>query len=193
MISLYMVRHGSTKFDELDKLQGQIDSPLTKEGCADAHVIGKMLRNVSIDVIYSSDLQRARRTAEIIRKTLRFKKQVITSRALREINFGKATGLDRSQVQKQYPHYKKKASCIFPGGESYVQVQKRVLRFVRVLEKKHKGKTVLLVTHRNCIRSLVSITKSRLQRNLSLPIGHRFLANIVLKNGKKVYYKQLYG
>ena len=192
MITLYIVRHGNTTFNARGRLQGQTDSPLTNKGVKDAQAIGKMLRKVHFDAIYSSDLSRARRTAEIIQKTLRMHKRIICLKALREIDYGKATGLKKKDAKIVFPYYKKKASFVFPKGESYQQVKKRVVHVIQSIEKKNQSKTILVVTHAGCIRGLLSeFQKKSLEENLSMPISHRFVARIELRNGMLLRHKKI--
>jgi broad specificity phosphatase PhoE len=194
MLTLYVVRHGTTSFNEKGRLQGQIDSPLTKKGVAEAKASGKKLCGALLDEIYASDLRRTRRTAELIRKTMRFRKRVITVKALREINFGKAAGLSIEEAKRQYPLYKKKAAFVFPDGESYAQVQRRVMHFVHSVEKKHSSQTILFVTHAGCIRGILcSLQRKSLEKNLRMPISHRFIARMILNRGKLMQYEQVRG
>ncbi len=187
MLTFYVVRHGNTKFTTgRNKLQGWLDSPLNKEGRTDAKALGKLLKGVSFDAVYSSDLKRAKQTAELIKRVIRFHKHIKTVRVLREINFGKAAGLDISEVRRQYPLYKKKASFVFPRGESYEGMQQRVMRFVLSLEKKHNRKTLLLATHAGCIRGLLCALKKTSfdKKNLRISISHRLIAKFVINKGK---------
>lgn len=65
-MKLYVVRHGQTIFNTLDKVQGWADTPLTKKGEKDGQEAGKRLKNVAFDVAFSSDTSRAMHTAEYI-------------------------------------------------------------------------------------------------------------------------------
>lgn len=68
-VTLYIARHGKTVFNSLGKVQGWCDSPLTEEGEAVAHNLGKGLREVNFSAVYISDLNRTRQTANILLKS----------------------------------------------------------------------------------------------------------------------------
>lgn len=193
MLTLYITRHGSTRFNEQQKLQGQLDSPLTAKGISDAKIVAKRLKTVQFDAIYSSDLKRAKQTAEIIRKSLRFPKKAISTPLLREIDAGKVSGYSKAEIHRRHPSYKKRASFTFPGGESYVDVQRRVLRFVRLLERQCPDDAVLIVTHGGCIRCLIcGLLGKSLEKNLNMPLSHRFLMKIIISNGRLKAHKRLH-
>ncbi|MBI4149953.1 histidine phosphatase family protein, partial [Candidatus Woesearchaeota archaeon] len=80
MITVYIIRHGNTIFNALRRLQGQLDSPLAKEGINDAKVLGKRLRSIHFDAIIASDLGRAKQTVSIIKKIIKHKKKIILSK-----------------------------------------------------------------------------------------------------------------
>src|SRR3990167_6788870 len=91
LTTFYIVRHGETVFNKKGIMQGNIiDSPLTKIGENQAERVRKKLSKLHFDEIFSSDLFRAKRTAEII--TLERKLAVKTTQALREQNYGRYEG-----------------------------------------------------------------------------------------------------
>jgi len=193
MLTLYIIRHGSTRFNEQQKLQGQLDFPLTAQGTMDAKLMAILLKKVRLDAIYSSDLKRAKMTAEIVRKSLGFPKNIISTPLLREIDAGKVSGYPKAEIHRRYPSYKKQASFTFPGGESYADVQRRVLRFFRLLEKQCPDDVVLIVTHSGCIRSLICGLRGKpLEKYLNMPISHRFLMKMAISNGRLKAYKRLH-
>lgn len=67
-ITFYIVRHGKTLMNSLDRVQGWCDSPLTKEGIEVAEYLGLGLQDINFESVYTSDLRRTRQTAEIILK-----------------------------------------------------------------------------------------------------------------------------
>lgn len=66
VITLYIVRHGKTLLNTLDRVQGWCDSPLTAQGIEVAEFLGAGMHDIHFDAVYSSDLRRTRQTAEII-------------------------------------------------------------------------------------------------------------------------------
>ena len=91
MTEIWIVRHGQTDWNVEGRYQGQADRPLNAVGLAQAQQAAEQLRGRDFAAIYSSDLQRARVTAEIIAGQLGLPVQV--DRRLREVNQGEWEGL----------------------------------------------------------------------------------------------------
>ena len=87
MTRLLLVRHGETEFNSVGRIQGHTDIDLSTKGIRQVELLADYLADEPIDVIYSSDLRRAARSAEIIAS--RLGKKVITRPELREINYGR--------------------------------------------------------------------------------------------------------
>src|SRR3989344_5835107 len=90
LTTFYIVRHGQTEWNTKGLLQGHGDSPLTYLGVKQAEQIRDELKSIHFDAIFSSDLLRAKRTAEIV--ALERKIAVKTTQALRERDFGHFEG-----------------------------------------------------------------------------------------------------
>lgn len=205
MLTFYLVRHGNTEHNWDSKTMGQIDSPLTKKGLKNAKVIAKKIGNLThaykvsnvvvddeLNYIYSSDLGRAFITAHIIAEKLNVERKLRPSKGLREINYGIHANKKKSQVKKQCPKYKKDASYVFPEGESFYQVQKRVVKFIKRLEKKHKNKTLLLVTHSGVIRGIhCHFHGIDLQDHLNMRFSHEYIGKYIINKGKLISYKKI--
>src|SRR5260221_11136106 len=88
--TFYIVRHGQTVWNVEHKMQGHMDSPLTNEGLAQARVLAEQFAPISFDAVFSSDVLRAKRTAEII--AIDKKIVVQTTKLLRESSLGKHEG-----------------------------------------------------------------------------------------------------
>src|SRR5574340_48950 len=88
--TLYIVRHGQTEWNVKKLMQGHTDIPLNKEGETQAREMAKKLRRIHFAAAYSSDLLRAKQTAELI--TLEKKIVVKTTKALRERFYGRLEG-----------------------------------------------------------------------------------------------------
>jgi broad specificity phosphatase PhoE len=126
-------------------IRGWKDVPLDDEGHAQAAVIGRKLKG-KVDVIYSSDLKRARQTADDIGRTNKI--PVKATKGLRPWHVGDYTGKDSGMVSKIL----EKAAIKTPdkpldGGESFNTFKDRFLGTVIEIAKKEKGKRVALVTH----------------------------------------------
>lgn len=87
---LYLVRHGETEWNEKKIIQGHADAPLTSVGIKQIEDVANEFKDVAFDVIFSSDLLRAKRSAEIIR--LERDLAIQTSELLRERTYGHFEG-----------------------------------------------------------------------------------------------------
>lgn len=101
---IYIMRHGTTPYNKEGRLQGQRDIPLSEEGINQAKEAALRLKDIHFDEIYSSDLMRAHKTAEII---ARFHDTggVINDRRLREIGLGTWEGKTYDYLRNNEPDY----------------------------------------------------------------------------------------
>ncbi len=159
MIRLYLIRHGETEFNLQGRIQGQSDSPLTLLGMRQAEAIAKRLSEDRFSAIYSSDLTRARQTAEVIAMTN--SQAVITTPLLREAQFGIIQGMNRMEIEEKYPaemhEWRQNPHTMRPpGAETYQQVVDRCGKFIdEVLQAHEDGSQVLVVCHGGSLRGLI--------------------------------------
>ena len=92
MLKLYLLRHGRTKFNEDEIVQGWNDSPLTREGIYQARCTGYGLKDTHFEKAYSGDTQRQIDTAEAFLSQNRYKTEIIPDYHFREMNYGKFQG-----------------------------------------------------------------------------------------------------
>jgi len=100
-MSIYIVRHGETDWNREGIYQGHTDTPLNEDGRKTAERLGHTLSKIKISCIYSSDLLRARETAEIINRFLNV--PVCYTQDLRELNFGDWTGISIWEMEEKDP------------------------------------------------------------------------------------------
>ena len=137
MSQIIFVRHGETDF--AGSFCGQIDPDLNAAGEIQAEEISRNPRLTGIKAIYSSDLRRARRTAEAI--AARSGAALHLSSELREIAFGEWEGLRWNEIESLYPEEARLWPAEYPnrpapGGESFRDFNQRVLRGIqRILEQ----------------------------------------------------------
>lgn len=92
-ITIWMVRHGKTILNNLDRVQGWADSPLTQEGKRTAEYLGAGLKDIRFDAFYSSDAGRQRETMKIIQRQIGMETAPLTElTGLREVYFGSFEG-----------------------------------------------------------------------------------------------------
>lgn len=101
MTEILLIRHGETDWNVEKRLQGHYDVALNAEGVRQAAALGRVLRDETLDAIFSSDLQRARDTAQAIAALRGMTVQ--TDPGLRERCFGAFEGLIQSEISERYP------------------------------------------------------------------------------------------
>lgn len=147
-----LIRHGETSWNTERRLQGHTDTPLNSRGEIQARQMAQALKNanLSFDILYSSDLQRAVNTANAIEQL--FGVQATIESALRERHFGVLQGLSIEQAPIAHPaiwqaHIARELDHDLAGGESILQFAARVEGVIEKLRMLHSGKTILLVSH----------------------------------------------
>lgn len=140
MTTLLLVRHGETDWNAEGRLQGHSDRPLSEYGRRQARQLAEELEGDEVEAIYSSDLARARETAEIVGERLGI--PVVLEPALREKDWGTWEGL--TAVERDRVEF---------VGESTEAHQERMLRALRRITERHPGDgRVLVVTHGGSMR-----------------------------------------
>lgn len=127
---VYVIRHGESETNKAKKWTGWMDVHLTDKGKDDAKKAGDFLKCISFDKIYSSDLIRARETAEIAIPDHRYE----TSELLREINVGSLAGKPLPVLTEEQRLDIEKNSYMAFGGESKKEFNNRVAGFMKRLE-----------------------------------------------------------
>jgi broad specificity phosphatase PhoE len=148
---LILIRHGETDWNVEGRYQGQADPPLNQRGLAQARQLAQKLRDVGLDVLYSSPLRRALQTAQILAEALDV--PLHTEPRLMEIHQGKWQTLLYTEIAARYPELfdrwqKEPWTVTLPGGENIAQVQERVYAAVDEILSRHEGQCIGMVTHR---------------------------------------------
>lgn len=148
---LLVIRHGETAWNAERRIQGHTDIALNERGQQQALLLATALADSPIDAIYSSDLQRARQTAEAIAAP--HAAPVYTTAELRERHFGHIEGKTFADFEQQHPddalHWRKRTPDWAPpgGGESLVMLRDRIVRQVNAIASQHNGQHVAIVSH----------------------------------------------
>ena len=160
---LYLVRHGETEWNKTGIVMGQSDSLLTETGLGQAETTAQELKGVNFDAIFSSDLHRAHKTAEIIK--LERELVIQTSKALRERTYGSWEGKLGEDYRKNFQHLfdkvkelseeEQKKFRFADDIENDEQVIGRFITQLREIAVAYSNKTVLVVTHGGCIRTFL--------------------------------------
>ena len=138
------VRHGITEWNQLGKIQGITDIPLSAEGLQQARLLANRLATEAgqWNGIYCSDLQRAEQTAEILAERLGI--PLIKDSRLRERSFGQAEGTTEAERLSRWGAEWRR---LVPDQESDEIIRARGHEFVDELAKKHPGEAWIVVTH----------------------------------------------
>lgn len=157
--TIYLIRHGETSWNEKKIVQGQSDIPLNKKGEIQAEQLRKEFKKVHFDAVFSSDLIRAKRTAEII--ILEKKLAVTTTNALRERLFGRFEGKHIAKLRKTFGELmliseEKQKKLALNDLENDEQLVSRLIPFMREVAVAYQGKNVLMVSHGGLLRGFLS-------------------------------------
>ncbi len=146
---IYFIRHGETDFNKEGRMQGHMDIPLNNNGIAQAEMARDELAEFYFDMIYSSPLQRAKKTAEIINEKQNVK--VIIDERIKEINGGELQGKIRKELSEDMElliHNNPESL----GIETSAHLCERVESFFKEIE--NLDKNILIVAHGGVYRAL---------------------------------------
>jgi probable phosphoglycerate mutase len=180
--SILLIRHGATKLNSednsasVDKIRGWLDVPLTAEGRAGAKKTAARLKDSGIEVIVSSDLQRAHDTAKEIAKACGA--DVVTTQKLRPWDLGVMTGQESKTSLPKIEKYVRAPDTVVPKGESFGSFRARALQGLCDVVKGHAGKKIAIVTHHRVERLLEAWTKK------GQPADHDIDVATFLKKGE---------
>lgn len=157
MTEIILARHGETEWNVTDIFRGWTDLDLNANGVKQAELLGKYLSSKKIEAVYSSRLQRALKTAEMIAGYHQL--SVVVAPGLIDVNYGEWQGLSPPQVKDKYPELYREwvnhpQRVKIPGGESLRHVRRRSRRVVSEVISRYRG-TVVLVSHRAVIHVLI--------------------------------------
>jgi probable phosphoglycerate mutase len=165
MTTLYLARHGQTLWNREHRLQGWHDSPLSDLGLQEAAALRERLRNVHLDAIDSSPLGRALRTAEIARGDRDL--AIHPHNGLREIKLGVWEGMVAETARATHPEAFErfwKAPHLYQpvdGGETFQEVQERVVSTLSAIAHARPEQTLLVVTHTIALKVALAYFENR--------------------------------
>ena len=208
MNNLILLRHGQSQWNLENRFTGWEDVPLTALGIEEAKVAGQLMKKntVHIDVIFSSVLQRATKTAELAIKEMNLEQfwsdgQLLMTKdqSLNERDYGDLVGLNKEETANKYGKeqvriWRRSYDVSPPGGESLENVVTRVKPyFINFIEPKiSEGKNVLIVAHGNSLRATmiqVGLYKAEEISKIEISTGRPFV--ITYETGKIVNSKYL--
>ncbi|MGB5473817.1 MAG: histidine phosphatase family protein [Gammaproteobacteria bacterium] len=189
-----VVRHYKTLLNASGRIMGWGDAPRAKDWGDDIAYIDGRLREleISFDRVYSSHLERARRTAMHYARNYSIL-CVHDAAELNEVNYGALYNKSKQWVTKHLPQHKKDPDFVYPEGESFRQMQKRSVDFLLSQNARHPDSTILLVVHAGVIRGFVShFLGLDYASQLKQKVSHRYIGDFTLdRDGNCTRYDEL--
>jgi len=157
---IIFLRHGQAKNNTDRILAGRTEGiPLTEIGIKQAEHTAELLQHMNISAVYSSPIQRAKHTAEIVGKHNSL--DVTIDERLIELDMGKFTGMPYDEIFNSHGNvfmkfYNGELEIAHNGVETFSDVKKRVLGIVDHVIENHPDENVVLVTHMDPIKAMLS-------------------------------------
>ena len=164
MARLILVRHGQSVWNASNRFTGWTDVGLSEQGVEEAEDAGRQLSEIRIDVVHTSDLVRAQRTAEIIMRHNEASEDVPTKYdwRLNERHYGALQGLNKTETAEQHGAeqvhiWRRSFDVAPPEGESLEMTAERTIPYFteEIVPDLVSGKNVLVSAHGNSLRSIV--------------------------------------
>ena len=158
---LLLIRHAQTVWNAAGRVQGQADPPLSERGHEQCRALGLRLAGYGLNALYSSDLERARLTAEAVATATGAPVRLDTG--LREVGLGRWEGASAESLERDDPELfarwtREPSWDVVPGGEGGKAFRQRVLEAMdRVVAGRGDNEAVAVVTHIGVIRLVLSI------------------------------------
>ena len=190
MGQIIFLRHGQAKNNTERILAGRTENiPLTDIGIKQSEHTAKLLEHMNISKIYSSPIQRAKHTAEIAGKHNSL--DVTIDDRLIELDMGKFTGMPYDEILNNHGNvfikfYNGELEIAHNGVETFSEVKKRVLGIVDHVIDKHPDENVLLVTHMDPIKAMLSTIVDLSPTNLYELIIENASLNLFREKNRKI-------
>lgn len=149
MTTIYLARHGETNWNAERRMQGQTDIPLNEKGMSQANACGASLRPGDYDMVISSHLKRASKTAEIINQYLKLPFKHMEDFA--ERYFGDGEGLTMDERTELFPDHE------YPNQEPLEEFTHRVMNGLEKVHAEYADQRVLVVAHGAVINRILSV------------------------------------
>jgi 2,3-bisphosphoglycerate-dependent phosphoglycerate mutase len=164
MTMLVLIRHGQSVWNAANRFTGWTDVELSEKGKIEAADAGIKLADVRFDVVHTSGLIRAQRTADIVmsKNTVSGKISTRVDERLNERHYGDLQGLNKAETAEihgadQVHIWRRSFDVPPPGGESLEMTAERTIPYFveEIIPDLESGKNVLVAAHGNSLRSIV--------------------------------------
>lgn len=185
----FILRHGETPYQlQKEKIIYPWPEPspifLTKRGQEQIKEAGEQLKYKNIDLIFSSDITRAKQTSEIISRKINVKP--IFDIRLREIDYGDYKGKLIKDYKKDFSSLKQRFFKKPKNGESKLDVKNRLIDFFNEINEEYKNKNILIISHQGTLHILEGALMGIKDENL---LGENKVSPLKVGEFKKLEYK----
>jgi 2,3-bisphosphoglycerate-dependent phosphoglycerate mutase len=189
MSNLILIRHGQSVWNAANRFTGWTDVELSEVGVSEAEEAGHSLSSQRIDVVHTSDLIRAQRTAEIIMSLNEASEGYSTKYdwRLNERNYGSLQGLNKAETAEKFGAeqvhiWRRSFDVAPPDGESLEMTAERTIPYFEeeILPDLQEGKGVLVSAHGNSLRSIVMHIEE---------ISPEDIVSLEIQTGSPMFYK----
>ena len=189
MSNLILIRHGQSVWNAANRFTGWTDVELSEVGVSEAEEAGHSLSSQRIDVVHTSDLIRAQRTAEIIMSLNEASEGYSTKYdwRLNERNYGSLQGLNKAETAEKFGAeqvhiWRRSFDVAPPDGESLEMTAERTIPYFEeeILPDLQAGKGVLVSAHGNSLRSIVMHIEK---------ISPEDIVSLEIQTGSPMFYK----
>ncbi|MSR67263.1 2,3-diphosphoglycerate-dependent phosphoglycerate mutase [Candidatus Peribacteria bacterium] len=200
MSTLVLIRHGQSQWNLENRFTGWTDVALTERGREDALRTADVLRDVRFDLAFTSRLQRASVTLDIILKALKQQTlPMVADSALNERHYGDLQGLNKAETAAKYGQekvlqWRRSYDIPPPNGESIADTAKRALPFFRytILPLVQSGKNVIVTASGNSLRPIIQFldqlddeTTAAMEVGLCTPFIYTFEGEKLVRKEKR--------
>ena len=160
---VYLVRHGTTEWNQQLRYQGQTDNPLDEAGEKQGACLENYFRDIHVDLGVTSPLQRAVKTLEYSLASQDHEVPVLVEPGVMEIDFGVIDGWTQEEIKAGDPEFYRmyvlnedRGHAQAPGGESMIQVYDRVTEAVMRIVREHRGENIVIASHGTAIQTFLN-------------------------------------
>lgn len=158
MTKIYLVRHAEAEGNLFLRCQGHIDTRVTPRGEKQIAALKARFASVPLDACYSSDLKRARQTAQALCEDRGL--ILSTDKRFREVNFGPLEDMPYGQIEREFPGALAAFTadpyhCNLDGMESFDESVSRFLSAMDQLAERHAGKSIAIASHGSVLRNVL--------------------------------------
>ena len=192
MASLILIRHGQSVWNASNRFTGWTDVDLSDKGVIEAEEAGRQLSEIRIDVVHTSDLIRAQRTAEIVMQHNESSGEDVPTRydwRLNERHYGSLQGLNKAETAEKHGAeqvhiWRRSFDAPPPEGESLEMTAERTIPYFteEIIPDLESGKNVLVSAHGNSLRSIVMHIEK---------ISPEDIVSLEIPTGEPMYYLSL--